>query len=153
MNREKTVLQENRRQAGPGEEIDVVRWLDHAPALETGPPGRQSGRVWSGDDDMTAAGQPFVLPGFSSAGDSRSTVVAPYFVDQIALSERLQLLAGVRWDSIDFEDAVTGISRSQSELSPMLGLVFRAADTLSLYANAGRSFAPRRPRLWPRGRR
>ena len=95
----------------------------------------------------TAAGQPFVLPGFSSAGDARSNVVAPYFVDQIALSDRLQLLAGARWDSIDFEDAVSGVSRSQSELSPMLGLVFRAADSLSLYANTGRSFAPPSPRV------
>ncbi|MFQ5349057.1 MAG: TonB-dependent receptor [Thermoanaerobaculia bacterium] len=96
----------------------------------------------------TAVGRPFVLPGFSSAGDARSTVVAPYFVDQIALSERLQLLAGARWDSIDFDDAVSGISRSQSELSPMLGLVFRAGDTVSLYANAGRSFAPPSPRVF-----
>ncbi len=95
----------------------------------------------------TAVGPPFVLPGFSSAGDARSTVVAPYFVDQIALSERLQLLAGARWDSIDFEDSVSGVSRSQSELSPMLGLVFRASDRTSLYANAGRSFAPPSPRV------
>jgi iron complex outermembrane receptor protein len=95
----------------------------------------------------TAAGPPFVLPSFSSAGDARSTVVAPYFVDQIALSDRLQLLAGARWDSIDFEDPVAGVSRSQSELSPMLGLVFRASETVSLYANAGRSFAPPAPRV------
>jgi iron complex outermembrane receptor protein len=95
----------------------------------------------------TAAGQPFVLPGFSSAGDARSTVVAPYFVDQIALSDRLQLLAGARWDSIDFEDAVSGVSRTQSELSPMLGLVFRPIDSVSLYANTGRSFAPPSPRV------
>ena len=95
----------------------------------------------------TAAGQPFVLPGFSSAGDARSTVVAPYFVDQIALSDRLQLLAGARWDSIDFDDAVSGVARSQSELSPMLGLVFRATEAVSLYANAGRSFAPPPPRV------
>ena len=95
----------------------------------------------------TAAGQPFVLAGFSSAGDSHSNVVAPYVVDQITLSDRLQLMAGARWDSIDFRDAVSGVSRSQSEVSPMLGLVFRAADTLSVYANAGRSFAPPAPRV------
>ncbi len=88
-----------------------------------------------------------MLPGFSSAGDARSIVLAPYFVDQIALSDRLQLLAGARWDSIDFEDAVSGISRNQSELSPMLGLVFRVSETTSLYANAGRSFAPPSPRV------
>ena len=95
----------------------------------------------------TAAGQPFVLPGFSSAGDAESTVVAPYIVDQIALSDRVQLLAGARWDSIDFDDAVSGVSRSQSELSPMLGLVVKASDTVSVYANAGRSFAPPSPRV------
>jgi TonB-dependent siderophore receptor len=95
----------------------------------------------------TTVAPPFALPFLSSAGDSRSTVVAPYFVDQIALSDRLQLLAGARWDSIDFEDAVSGVSRSSSELSPMLGLVFRASETISLYANSGRSFAPPSPRV------
>ena len=95
----------------------------------------------------TAFGQPFVLPGFSSAGDARSTVVAPYLVDQIVLSERLQLLVGARWDTIDFDDRLAGVSRSYDELSPMLGLVVSATDTLSLYANAGRSFAPPSPRV------
>jgi iron complex outermembrane receptor protein len=95
----------------------------------------------------TATAPPFILPGFSSAGDARTTVVAPYFVDQIALSDSLQLLAGARWDALDFTDQVSGISRSQGELSPMLGLVFRASETVSLYANAGRSFAPPSPRV------
>ena len=94
----------------------------------------------------TAAGAPFVLPGFSSAGDARSVVVAPYLVDHIALGDKLQLLAGARWDSIDFEDELSGVSRSSSELSPMLGLVYRPAEAFSLYANAGRSFAPPSPR-------
>ena len=84
----------------------------------------------------------FLLPGQSFGADAESTIVAPYVIDQIALSDRWQVLAGLRWDSIDFEDAVLQTSRSDSEVSPMLGVVYTPSDALSLYANAGSAFAP-----------
>ncbi len=93
----------------------------------------------------TATGPGFVV--FRSAGDASSEIVAPYLVDQIAFGKRTQLLLGARFDSIDFEDPVAGTRRSHSELSPMLGLVYRPVDTVSLYANTGRSFAPPSPRV------
>jgi outer membrane receptor protein involved in Fe transport len=63
-------------------------------------------------------------------------------VDRIGFSERFQIVAGARWDSIDYEDEVSGTSRDFSKVSPILGLVYSPTTALSLYANAGRAFAP-----------
>jgi outer membrane receptor protein involved in Fe transport len=90
----------------------------------------------------TAQEPVFFLPGFGSAADARTVVVAPYVVDQIRFSDKVQLLAGARYDDLDFEDDVTGESRSDGELSPMLGVVVSPTPELQLYANAGQSFAP-----------
>lgn len=95
----------------------------------------------------TASGPLFLLPGQSQAGEARSVVVAPYVVDQIAVSDRLHITAGVRYDSIDFEDDARGLSQSEGEVSPMLGATYAAGSGLVLYANAARSFAPPSPRL------
>jgi catecholate siderophore receptor len=89
----------------------------------------------------------FPLPGQGSTGDTESSVLAPYVVDQITISDRVRVLLGARFDTIDFDDRVSGTSRSDSELSPMAGLVFAPAARTSLYANAARSFAPASPRV------
>jgi TonB-dependent siderophore receptor len=90
----------------------------------------------------TASGPVQILPGFSQAADAESTVVAPYLVDQIGFSEQFQLVVGARFDSIDYEDQVTGTKRDFSEVSPMLGLVYTPIPELSLYANTATAFAP-----------
>jgi TonB-dependent siderophore receptor len=92
----------------------------------------------------TARGPVFLLPGQSSAGDARTLIVAPYLLDRLALSERFQLLAGARFDHLDYRDRATGTVRHDSQLSPMAGVTFTpaAASGLSLYASAGRGFAP-----------
>jgi iron complex outermembrane recepter protein len=83
-----------------------------------------------------------ILPGFSSAGDARSWVAAPYVVDRVSFSDKLELQAGARLDHLDYEDRVTSTSRKTTKLSPMGGLVFSPVKDLSFYANAGRAFAP-----------
>ncbi len=90
---------------------------------------------------------PPLLPGQSAAGDSSSTVLAPYLIDEIEATSRLRFLVGARWDNIDFEDDVTRTERSDGKLSPMLGVVVQPTDRLHLYANVGRSFAPPSPRV------
>jgi TonB-dependent siderophore receptor len=90
----------------------------------------------------TAQGPVFLIPGQSQAADAASLVISPYVTDQIALSERFQVLVGARFDSIDYEDEVTATERSFSQVSPLLGLVWSPRPSLSLYANAGRGFAP-----------
>ncbi|HWN41481.1 MAG TPA: TonB-dependent siderophore receptor [Thermoanaerobaculia bacterium] len=90
----------------------------------------------------TAQGPVFLIPGQSQAADASSLVIAPYVADQIALSDKLQVLVGARFDSIDYEDDVTATSREFSKVSPTLGVVWTPVAPLSLYANAGRAFAP-----------
>jgi TonB-dependent siderophore receptor len=92
----------------------------------------------------TARGPVFLLPGESSAGDARTLIAAPYLLDHVTVSTRLQLLLGGRFDHLDYRDRATGTVRHDSQLSPMAGVTFLpAADSgLSLYANAGRGFAP-----------
>jgi len=107
--------------------------------------------------ETASAGGLFPIP--LSAGDVRSTVIAPYLVDQIRFDERVQLLAGVRYDNIAFKgdyvltDPLTGqpfnegVDRDDSELSPMLGLLLAPNENLSLYANGSRAYAPASARV------
>jgi TonB-dependent siderophore receptor len=92
----------------------------------------------------TARGPVFLLPGESSTGDARTLIAAPYLLDHVAVAERLQLLLGARFDHLDYRDRATGTVRHDSQLSPMAGVTYSpaAASGLSLYANAGRGFAP-----------
>lgn len=90
----------------------------------------------------TAQGPVFLIPGQSQSADSSSLVIAPYVADQIELSDKLQVLVGARFDWIDYEDEVSVTSREFSKVSPTLGVVWTPVAPLSLYANAGRAFAP-----------
>ena len=85
---------------------------------------------------------PIPLPQANQAGDSRSRVLAPYVIDRVTFSPKLQLVAGGRYDSVDFEDATTATARDASKLSPLGGLVFKPVPELSLYASGSLGFAP-----------
>jgi len=87
------------------------------------------------------------IPGTPGAADARSVVIAPYVIDQMKLSKKVQLLMGARFDSIDYEDRVNDVSRDDSDVSPMLGVVYAPTPSLSLYANTGNSFAPASARV------
>ena len=91
-------------------------------------------------DPLETAQIPILFPAFSA--DTTNDVVAPYLVDQIQLSDQFQVLLGLRYDRIDFEDDVTGITREDDEVSPMLGVVFTPSEELSFYASFGSAFAP-----------
>jgi len=82
------------------------------------------------------------LPGLGLAGDTRALVYAPYVVEQLAWSDKLQLLAAARYDNVDYHDKLTGTKRKDDQLSPMLGLLLAPTPKLSLYANFGKAFAP-----------
>ena len=92
------------------------------------------------DDPVETAQGLFRIP--NQAADASSQVIAPYVIDRISFSDRFQVIAGARWDSIDYEDEVTRTDRDFSKVSPILGLVFSPTPSLSFYANAGQSFAP-----------
>lgn len=94
-----------------------------------------------------ATERPPLLPSQSAAGDSSSTVLAPYLIDDIEVSQRWRLLVGARYDDIDFEDDISQTSRRDGKLSPLLGAVFQPTASLHLYANLAQSFAPPSPRV------
>ena len=95
------------------------------------------------EDPVETAQQPlFIVPGLSQKGDARATIVAPYLVNDVVVSDRLRLLAGARLDSLDYEEPLSGTNRDDTQVSPMGGVVFTATDRLSLYASAGRAFGP-----------
>ena len=82
------------------------------------------------------------LPDQATAAQAAAQTLAPYFVDRIIFSPHFELLLGGRFDRIDYEDDLTATQREYRQLSPMLGAIFAPTQTFSLYANAGRAFAP-----------
>jgi catecholate siderophore receptor len=73
-------------------------------------------------------------------------VAGLYAQDQAQLTGRLQLIAGVRFDrfKLDYRDNRTGLAleRSDSLTSPRVGLVYKPATPLSIYASYSVSFLP-----------
>ena len=72
-----------------------------------------------------------------------------YVQDQVSLSPWLEVIAGVRWDRFTFNgrDLTTApirpFARTDSKLSPRLGIVLKPTDKISLYGSYARSFQPR----------
>lgn len=86
-------------------------------------------------------------------GHSRSFVAAPYLVNRTSFSDRLQVFYGGRFDVIDYKKTTMAIGpqgqqvpidveRRYSKFSPMAGVMLKASEAISIYANAGQAFAP-----------
>ncbi len=102
---------------------------------------------------------PLMIPGFafsSPARDRESEVdfASVYLQDQVALSDQLMLLLGVRYDSFDIDvldiieandgDANSGrFDRKDSELTPRLGFIYKPVENVSIYASYSETFLPR----------
>lgn len=129
--------------------VEIARQEDRtdlgfvAPCGPTGPPGCLPAVALF--DPVETAGP--ITAATLLNGDSQADIVAPYVVDQIRFSDRYHLLVGARWDDISFDDDISGISRDDSELSPMAGFVFAPSQQLSFYVNGGQSHAPPGPRV------
>jgi TonB-dependent siderophore receptor len=88
-------------------------------------------------------GYPVVpIPPLGMAGDSTATVLAPYVVDRMTLSNRWQLTAGARLDSLDYDDPLNATSRNDTKVNPMGGLLYSPKSDLSFYVSAGTAFGP-----------
>ena len=76
-------------------------------------------------------------------------VTSFYIQDQIALSEQLDLVLGLRYDRFDIEvvDNEPGnipfLENVDTEVSPRAGLIFKPQENISLYASYSESFLPR----------
>ena len=74
-------------------------------------------------------------------------VFSLYIQDEIALSEKVDVTLGARFDSFDIDvfnvPANEIRTRKDEEISPRLGLVFKPKENISLYASYSESFLPR----------
>lgn len=123
---------------------------------------RLTGHFNTAAGPTTLAGNPFIDPTrrglpifFTNTGSDANNrvearVAAGYVQDQIEITPQIQLLAGLRYDSfeVEFSDrraAVTGrreFERRDDLWSPRLGLVFKPAEPVSLYASYSVSYLP-----------
>jgi catecholate siderophore receptor len=82
----------------------------------------------------------------SAFNQSEATVLALYAQDQLRLSDRLELVAGLRFDrfELDVLNRNNGqiFSRTDTLLSPRLGVIVKPVADLSLYASYSRSYLP-----------
>ena len=74
-------------------------------------------------------------------------VFSAYIQDEIEISEKLDVIVGLRFDSFDIEVlnvlANDTRSRKDEEVSPRLGLVYKPQENISLYASYSETFLPR----------
>ena len=123
---------------------------------------RVTGHFNAATGPTTLVGNPFADPTrrglpifFTNTGADANNAVevkvaAAYLQDQIDITNQLQLLAGLRFDSfdLDFQDrraAAVGrrdFSRRDELWSPRLGLVFKPVAPVSLYASYSVSYLP-----------
>jgi len=72
---------------------------------------------------------------------------AAFVQDQVALTERLSALAGVRFERFEHQynnylPNSQGWDAADNAVTPRFGLIYALTDTLSVYANTARSFKP-----------
>ncbi|WP_273820769.1 TonB-dependent siderophore receptor [Pseudomonas asplenii] len=72
---------------------------------------------------------------------------AAFLQDQVALTSRLKVLAGARFERFedDYESFVTGVpswTKSENGVTPRLGVIYDLTDTLAVYADTARSLKP-----------
>lgn len=77
-------------------------------------------------------------------GDVENRVIAPYIVDQVTLSDRMQVTGGLRYDMIAFQNKADGYltDRQFKNMSPMIGVHYSPVPEVSFYANSGGAYAP-----------
>ncbi|WP_299326967.1 TonB-dependent siderophore receptor [Parasphingopyxis sp.] len=98
----------------------------------------------------------FTFPRFTRARNSDAEFFSVYAQDQIAIGDHVIIVAGIRFDHFEIDvvdqievndgaaDGNDGfLSRSDSEWSPRIGIIYKPQDNVSLYASYARSFLPR----------
>ena len=90
------------------------------------------------------------FPDFGDRTEADLDVISLFIQDEIALTESLDLVLGLRYDRIDFDVDVfdsVGDSTKQNqvdeEFTPRLGLVYKPKENISLYASYSQSFLPK----------
>ncbi len=95
-----------------------------------------------------------VFPTVSFNVPNRNTVsdvkfFSAYVQDQISISDHLDIVAGLRYDSFDingvdlFPAVDRPFARKDDKVSPRIGLIFKPQENVSLYSSYSQSFLPR----------
>jgi iron complex outermembrane receptor protein len=125
-------------------ENDQVFLRARAPTLTSGPTRVQQQAIDIFEPVYGAYPLPTPTPLTNRVETQQS--VGVFVQDQIDLGARVQLRIGARFDEYKqtLENRASGLTQTQdtSRVSPQLGVVFRAAETLSLYATYGENFRP-----------
>ncbi|MFK0033630.1 TonB-dependent siderophore receptor [Pseudomonas monteilii] len=72
---------------------------------------------------------------------------AAFIQDQVALTERLKVLAGMRFERFEhnYDNKLNNagdFNKGENGVTPRLGLIYDLTDTVAVYANTARSFKP-----------
>jgi catecholate siderophore receptor len=110
------------------------------------------GRTFIGGNTLNLANPIFPRVIFTApTRDTRSAVkfFSSYVQDQISLSEHFDLVAGIRYDrfAIKGTDFIPNpdrlFARTDSKVSPRIGLIWKPVENASVYTSYSQSFLPR----------
>lgn len=100
---------------------------------------------------VNAQGEAFTVP-FDNLNDDTDVDLQTYSLyiqDEISLSEKLDIVLGARFDSFDISvfnavpDSLEIRERTDEQVSPRAGIIFKPQENISLYASYSESFLPR----------
>lgn len=79
--------------------------------------------------------------------EANVSVFSVYLQDEIEISDKLDIIIGARFDSFDIEvfnvPAAETRARTDEEISPRLGFVFKPQENVSIYGSYSETFLPR----------
>ena len=90
------------------------------------------------------------FPNFGDLTEAKMDVVSIFIQDEISLSDRLDVVFGLRYDRIDFSvdilDAGGNLTANRDQvdekITPRLGLIYKPEENISLYGSYSESFLP-----------
>ena len=104
------------------------------------------------DDQATfALTDPLAIPAFSFSDPARDRasnvkVLSIYAQDQVDLGDNFKLVGGLRFDRFEIEATdrftSTDYERTDEEVSPRIGVIYKPAENVSAYASYSKSFLP-----------
>jgi len=89
----------------------------------------------------------FNIPNRNSVSDVK--FFSAYVQDQISISDRFDIVAGLRYDSFDingidlFPTVDRPFARKDDKVSPRIGLIYKPQENISFYSSYSQSFLPR----------
>lgn len=111
------------------------------------------------DQQLIPFSDPLVIPAFAFSNsvrdrDSDVKFTSLYLQDQLDLTDSFKLVVGLRYDEFEIDvldiieqndgDGVDGnFSRTDSEVTPRLGFIYKPLENVSVYASYSETFLPR----------